>query len=76
MRKYFLSMLAMAAMLLTVSCSKDAAVDSVANQSAVSFNISTPELTTRAVGDGTTATNLYWAVYGEDGKILPNISTI
>lgn len=76
MRKYFLSMLAMAAMLLTVSCSKDAAVDSVANQSAVSFNISTPELTTRAVGDGTTATNLYWAVYGEDGKILPNISNI
>ena len=76
MRKYFLSMLAMAAMLLTVSCSKDAAVDSVANQSAVSFNISTPELTTRAVGDGTTATNLYWAVYGEDGKILPNISNV
>ena len=74
MRKYFLSMLAMAAMLLTVSCSKDAAVDSVANQAAVSFNISTPELTTRAVGDGTTATNLYWAVYGEDGTILPNIS--
>ena len=76
MRKYFLSMLTMAAMLLTVSCSKDAAVDSVANQSAVSFNISTPELTTRAVGDGTTATNLYWAVYDEDGNILPNISNI
>lgn len=56
-------MLAMAAMLLSVSCSKD---DVDANRNAtVSFDITTSELVTRAYGDGTKALHLMYAVYDE-----------
>ena len=62
-KKYFLSMLAMAAMLLSVSCSKDD-VDAYKNAT-VSFDITTSELVTRAYGDGTKALHLMYAVYDE-----------
>ena len=53
-------MAAMAAML--TSCSKDDAFGGLSHGK-VTFEVSTPELATRAYGDGKTANNLYYAVY-------------
>lgn len=64
MKKYFLSMLTMAAMLLSVSCSKDDTADAD-KKATVSFDITTSELVTRAYGDGEKALHLMYAVYDE-----------
>ena len=64
MKKYFLSMLTMAAMLLSVSCSKDDTADAD-KKATVSFDITTSELVTRAYGDGKKALHLMYAVYDE-----------
>ncbi|MBP3290464.1 MAG: hypothetical protein J6L75_05785 [Alistipes sp.] len=52
-------------MLLT-SCAKDdtAQVDSV-----VTFTVNTPDVATRAYGEGKEATTLYWAVYDQNGIV-------
>ena len=60
MKKLFFAMAAMAAML--TSCSKDDAFGGLSHGK-VTFEVSTPELTTRAYGDGKTATTLHYAVY-------------
>ena len=57
-------MLTMAAMLLSVSCSKDDTADAD-KKATVSFDITTSELVTRAYGDGTKALHLMYAVYDE-----------
>ena len=62
-------MAAIAAML--TSCSKDDAFGGLSHGK-VTFEVSTPELTTRAYGDGKTATKLYYAVYDviENDKVV------
>lgn len=57
-------MLTMAAMLLSVSCSKDDTADAD-KKATVSFDITTSELVTRAYGDGKKALHLMYAVYDE-----------
>ncbi|MBE6307385.1 MAG: hypothetical protein E7084_06995 [Bacteroidales bacterium] len=60
------SMLA-ATMLFATSCQQDEVfVDG--NEAVVQFQITTPEMATRAYSDGMTATNLQYAVYDKDGK--------
>ena len=61
--------------MLATSCSKDD-TNAVAGgeKSTVTFSVEAPVMVTRAdLGDGTTATDLSWAVYAEDGTYLPNL---
>ena len=55
----------LAAVTLFASCSQEEIVTKTDGESLVSFTVTTPELGSRAVGDGTTATDLYYAVYDE-----------
>ena len=63
MRKYFLSLVAMAAMILFSGCNKNEDFYISENGDMVTFNIATPEMGTRAFSDGTTANKLIVAVY-------------
>lgn len=63
MRKYFLSLIAMAAMILLSGCNKNEDFYISENGDMVTFNIATPEMGTRAISDGTTVSKLYVAVY-------------
>ncbi|MBQ5882793.1 MAG: hypothetical protein IIW70_08235, partial [Bacteroidales bacterium] len=63
MRKYFLSLVAMAAMIFLSGCNKNEDFYISENGDMVTFNIATPEMGTRAFSDGSTATNLTVAVY-------------
>ena len=63
------------AMLFATSCQNDLDMPQGAGETAtVAFNISTPEIATRAYSDGTTATHLQYAVYKADGEILPDLT--
>ena len=55
----------LAAVTLLASCSQEEIVTKTDGESLVSFTVTTPELGSRAVGDGATATDLYYAVYDE-----------
>ena len=69
MKKFLL--MAVAAMgLLFTACSKDEVAQSVAEKSTVTFSVATPELSTRAHGDGESATALAYAVYNRADKAL------
>lgn len=72
MKKLFLSMLA--AVTLFASCSQEEIVTKTDGESLVSFTVTTPELGSRAVGDGTTADKLYYAVYDGKGEIVTTVS--
>ena len=63
--------MAVAAMgLLFTACSKDEVAQPVAEKSTVTFTVATPELSTRAHGDGESATALAYAVYNRADKAL------
>ena len=64
----------LAAVTLFASCSQEEIVSQTGNESLVSFSVITPELGSRVAGDGTTAKNLYYAVYDADGNIVSTIS--
>ena len=67
-KSLFFSMMA-ATMLLATSCQQDEVF--VDNSGAVvTFEISTPEIATRAFSDGATATQLQYAVYDADLKLV------
>ena len=69
MKKFLL--MAVAAMgLLFTACSKDEVAQPVAEKSTVTFTVATPELSTRAHGDGESATALAYAVYNRADKAL------
>ena len=69
MKKFLL--MAVAAMgLLFTACSKDEVAQSVAEKSTVTFSVATPELSTRAHGDGESATALAYAVYNRADNAL------
>lgn len=73
MRKYFLSLVAMAAMILFSGCNKNEDFYISENGDMVTFNIATPEIGTRAFSDGTTANKLIVAVYNEQNEHLPQL---
>ena len=75
MKKLFLFAVAAFAMLAT-SCSKDANVVEPSNEEVtVSFMVNAPEMATRTIADGTTATALHYAVYS-DGQYLQQLSGV
>ena len=70
MKKLFFGMLAIVAMIAT-SCQQETDLGvNVGETATVSFNVGTP---TRAYSDGTTATELEWAVYDANGVLLNEI---
>ena len=70
MKKIFFGMLAIVAMIAT-SCQQEVDLGvNVGETATVSFNVGTP---TRAYSDGTTATELEWAVYDANGVLLSEI---
>ena len=64
----------LAAVTLFASCSQEEIVSKTDGESLVSFTVTTPELGSRAAGDGATADKLYYAVYDEKGNIVTNVS--
>lgn len=64
----------LAAVTLFASCSQEEIVSQTGGESLVSFTVTTPELGSRAVGDGKTAKNLYYAVYDGKGEIVTTVS--
>ena len=77
MKRMFLSMLA--AVTLFASCSQEEVVSqqqATGEESLVSFTVTTPQLGSRALGDGTTATDLYFAVYDETTATPTIVSSI
>ena len=69
-KKIFLGMSAMA-MLFATSCQNDLDMPTaVGGEATVSFNVATPEIGTRAYGDGQTAKLLQYAVYDAAGNHL------
>ena len=72
MKKNFIfGLFALVTMLFTASCAEEQLVPNSAGDTAtVSFEVSTPTLATRAVGDGTTATKLYVGVYENQNGTL------
>jgi len=62
-------MLVIAAVIAT-SCEKEADISAIEKKATVSFNVETPQISTRAYSDGTTATVLQYAVYDEAGEEL------
>ena len=74
MKKILLSLVAIAAAVFATSCTNDL-LDEGVKGNTVALTISTPELATRAFGDGATATHLYYAIY-EGGTLLTEISKI
>ena len=73
MRKYFLSLVAMATMILFSGCNKNEDFYISENGDMVTFNIATPEMGTRAISDGTTVSKLYVAVY-QGGEYRPALT--
>ena len=74
MRKNLLfGLFATMVLLLTTACQKEN--DFFGNgEATISFEISTPQMATRAFSDGTTATQLQYAVYDENGAFIGRLS--
>ena len=67
MRKNLLIAMSAIIMLFATSCQDDLGIDT-GNEALVSFNVTTPEMVTRAYGEGSMATNLQYAVYDAGGN--------
>ena len=63
------------AMLLATSCEKESGLGS-GDAAVVAISVATPQISTRAYSDGTSATELQYAVYDKNGNLLPKISRI
>ena len=63
----------MAAAVLATSCAKELQ-DVATGDATVTFTVGTPEIATRAYSDGTTATELQYAVYNAKGELLEDLT--
>ncbi|MBO7197250.1 MAG: hypothetical protein J6V28_00430 [Tidjanibacter sp.] len=64
MKKLFVSMFAIAAAVFATSCTNEVLPEAqLGDEATVSYTVNAPEVATRVFGDGTQATNLYYAVY-------------
>lgn len=72
MNKNLFKTFAIAAMaVLAGACAK--ANEQLAGPSNVTFEVSTPEIATKAIGDGMTATKLYYQVFDADGNAIEGL---
>ena len=60
-------------MMFAASCEQQELTPNLGSEVTVSFNVATPQIAVKAYSDGTTATQLQYAVYGKDGVQLTNI---
>lgn len=60
-----LSLFAAAAMMLTVACQKQELAPAVDGDTMVTFTVSTGEVATKAIADGTNIDVLHWEIYGD-----------
>ena len=60
-------------MMLATSCEKESGLGS-GDAAVVAISVTTPQISTRAYSDGTSATKLQYAVYDKNGNLLPKIS--
>ena len=72
-KKLFYGMMA-ATMLFATSCQQDDVLVQ-GGEATISFQVSTPEIATRAFSDGNTATDLTYVVYTTEGKIIKDGNT-
>ena len=64
MKKLFVSLFAIAAAVFATSCTNEVLPEAqLGDEATVSYTVNAPEVATRVFGDGTQATNLYYAVY-------------
>lgn len=56
---------------LAGACAKEN--EQLAGPSNVTFEVSTPKIATKAIGDGMTATELYYQVFDADGKVIEGL---
>ena len=73
MTKKIIYLMTAIAMMFATSCQDDLGF-STGDRAEVEFNISTPEISTRAYSDGETATVLQYAVYKANGTILGDLT--
>ncbi len=74
MKKLILFALAAATMLLAGSCQKENGVKD-ADAAEVTFSIDLPvDLSTKAIGDGTSATELYYGVFNQEGEYIQSLA--
>lgn len=72
MNKNLFKTFAIAAMaVLAGACAKEN--EQLAGPSNVTFEVSTTEIATKAIGDGMTATKLYYQVFDADGKVIEGL---
>ena len=72
MKKVILWTLAAIAVLMSASCQKDIESGDTAE---VTFTLDLPmDLSTKAIGDGTTATELYYGVFNQDGEYIESLA--
>lgn len=72
MNKNLFKSLAFAAVAVIVgACAKESV--QLAGPSSVTFEVSTPEIDTKAIGDGMTATKLYYQVFDADGNAIEGL---
>ena len=72
-KKLIIAMMAIT-MLFATSCQNDFEFEDFGENSVVSFNVTTPDMATRAYSDGTTATVLQYAVYDAAGNELEDLT--
>ena len=74
MKKFILFALAAATMLAAGSCQKEKGLKD-GDASEVRFSIDLPvDLSTKAIGDGTTATELYYGVFNQEGEYIQSLA--
>mgnify|MGYP002313410761 CR=1 FL=1 len=72
MNKNLFKSLAFAAVaVIAGACAKES--EQLAGPSNVTFEVSTPEIATKAIGDGMTATKLYYQVFDADGNAIEGL---
>lgn len=73
MKKFFFFIVAV---LLANACNKNQINTDRPTESEVTFMLTTPEIVTKAFGDGTIANDLYYGVYDAEGNLISEISKI
>lgn len=74
--KKSLLFVACALAMMTTSCENSELLTNSAETSLVTLNVQSPEMVLRSFGDGTSATDLYYAIYDADGNIVSEISKV
>lgn len=74
MKKFLLCVLMIATALLAASCQKEMSESGYTSAEAT-FSVNLPvDLSTKAIGEGTAATELYYGVFSQNGEYLANLA--